>query len=310
MSARALGLVIVAGWLALAIPAGGTLRQSPLLGSRPGSPAVTGGESQPEWLRGLLGRVNVAQRQLNQTLSRELRQLREGNAAGAALTVAWIAFLYGVLHAVGPGHGKLVVSSLFVAREVRLRTALAISGMVSLLQTVSSIAIVSVVALALGRAGLDVLKDSRRVELVCYGLIIVIGVTMLVAAVREIWEHRRGRGPGEAAAARAPGRGVSGGLVLATGLTPCASAVIILLFALGQGVFLAGIVATLVMAVGMGLTVAAVGLLAIAARRGAIRASRGQAGARRWVADVLAAAGAAAITAVGLVLFLAAWTGA
>jgi ABC-type nickel/cobalt efflux system permease component RcnA len=127
------------------------------------------GEAQPEWLRGVLGRVNAAQRQLNQTLSRELRRLRGGEVTSAALGVAWIAFLYGVLHAIGPGHGKLVVSSLFLARDARLRTAVGISWLVSLLQTVSAIGIVSVVALALGRGGFAVLRDSRRIELSATG---------------------------------------------------------------------------------------------------------------------------------------------
>jgi ABC-type nickel/cobalt efflux system permease component RcnA len=32
-----------------------------------------------------------------------------------------------VLHAVGPDHGKLVVSSLFLARDARLRTAVGVA---------------------------------------------------------------------------------------------------------------------------------------------------------------------------------------
>ena len=285
----------------------------------PGVAAPAGGsgaEAQSPWLRGVLGRVNAAQRQLNQALSRELRRLREGDVAGPALGVAWIAFLYGVLHAIGPGHGKLVISSLFLAREARLGTAVAVSGAVSFLQTASAIAIVSVVTLALGRSGFDVFRDSRRIELVSYGLIAVIGLAMLVAAVRELWGHRHeesgpaeGRSGGELAPG-GPGGRVPLGLVLATGLTPCASAVIILLFALGQGVFLVGIAASAVMAVGMGLTVSLVGILAVLARRGTVRAVSSSRGIAPWVKGMLGVLGAAAIACLGLVLFLGAWTGA
>ena len=272
-------------------------------------PEGRGAEAQPPWLRGILGRVNAAQRQLNQALSRELRRLREGEVAGAALGVAWIAFLYGVLHAVGPGHGKLVVSSLFLARDARLGTAMAVAGAVSLLQTLSAVAIVSVVTLLMGRSGLDVLGDSRRVELISYGLITVIGLAMLATAVREAWAHRLGAAPHGHPNDGAAGA-VSSGLVVATGLTPCASAVIILLFALGQGVFLVGVAASLVMAVGMGLTVSLVGILAVLARRGTVRAvTRSPAGANR-VKGALGVLGAAAIAALGLILFLGAWTGA
>lgn len=279
----------------------------------PGAPAPAGrggggAEAQSPWLRRVLSGVNAAQRQLNQALSRELRRLRQGEVAGAALGVAWIAFLYGVLHAIGPGHGKLVVSSLFLAQEARLGTAVVVSGAVSLLQTVSAVAMVSVVTLALGRSGFDVLRDSRHVELVSYGLITAIGLAMLVAAIRELWAHRH-EGRGASSAVRAGGK-VSGGLVLATGLTPCASAVIILLFALGQGVFLVGIAASLVMAVGMGLTVSLVGILAVLARRGTVRAASSSRGAAPWIKGGLGVLGAAAIACLGLVLFLGAWTGA
>jgi ABC-type nickel/cobalt efflux system permease component RcnA len=262
------------------------------------------GEAQPQWLRGVLARVNAAQRQLNQALSRELRRLRGGEVTGAALGVAWIAFLYGVLHAVGPGHGKLVVSSLFLARHVRLRTALGISWLVSVLQTMSSIAIVTVVAFALGRGGFDALHDSRRIELICYGLIALIGLVMLTDALREVWVHRR-RAEGLSGHGQ---RVASGGLVLATGLTPCASAIIILLFALGQGVYLVGVAASLVMAVGMGLTVSLVGLAAVAARRGTLRIAGPSSAPAYWIGSALSIAGAAAIAGVGLLLLLSAWT--
>lgn len=282
--------------------------------ARPASPLGVGpagglaGEAQPEWLRGVLTRVNAAQRQLNQALSRELRRLRGGEVTSAALGVAWIAFLYGVLHAIGPGHGKLVVSSLFLARDARLRTAVGVSWLVSLLQTVSAIAIVSVVALALGRGGFAVLRDSRRIELVCYGLIALIGLVMLVSALREAWRHRHAHRSAPDAPGAAQGL-TSAGLVLATGLTPCASAIIILLFAFGQELYLVGVVACLVMAVGMGLTVSFVGLASVAARRGTVRMVGLSAAGTHRVKTALGIAGAAAITALGGLLFLSAWAG-
>jgi ABC-type nickel/cobalt efflux system permease component RcnA len=300
--------------VALVLAVATSLRAETAAPARPAGPLGVGpaggltGEAQPEWLRGVLTRVNATQRQLNQALSRELRRLRGGEATSAALAVAWIAFLYGVLHAVGPGHGKLVVSSLFLARDARLRTAVGISWLVSLLQTMSAIAIVSVVALALGRGGFAVLRDSRRIELVCYGLIALIGLGMLAGALREAWVHRRdARAAADAAGAS---RGVaSTGLVLATGLTPCASAIIILLFALGQELYLVGVAACLVMAVGMGLTVSLVGLAAVATRRGTLRIAGASSSAPvHWVKTTLGVAGAAAIAGLGLLLLLSAWT--
>ena len=128
---------------------------------------------------------------------------------------------------------------------------------------------------------------------------------MLAGALRE----RGYTGDGVGVAPVAPGV-ASVGLMLATGLTPCASAIIILLFAFGQELYLVGVAACLVMAAGMGLTVSLVGLAAVAARRGTIRVVGPSSAAAHWANTALGLAGAAAITALGGLLFLSAWAGA
>jgi ABC-type nickel/cobalt efflux system permease component RcnA len=161
------------------------------------------------------------------------------------------------------------------------------------------------VGFALGCGGFGALHDSRHIELVCYGLIALIGLVMVADALREAWVHRRRAEPELTAGHR---RVAPGGLLLATGLTPCASAIIILLFALGQGVYLVGVAASLVMAVGMGLTLSLVGLAAVAVRRGTLRAAGPSSGPAHWVKAALGILGAAAIAGLGTILFLSAWT--
>ena len=59
--------------------------------------------------------------------------------------------------------------------------------------------------------------------------------------------------------------------ILAVGIRPCSGALLVLVFTLSQGVFLAGIAATFVMALGTGLTVAILATLAVSARGLALR---------------------------------------
>ncbi len=59
--------------------------------------------------------------------------------------------------------------------------------------------------------------------------------------------------------------------VLAIGLRPCSGAIIILVFAISQGMFAVGMASTVVMAVGTGITVAALATLAVSARSLAAR---------------------------------------
>ncbi len=57
------------------------------------------------------------------------------------------------------------------------------------------------------------------------------------------------------------------GLALAAGLVPCASAIIVMLFALANHAFMIGVEAALAMSLGMAITVSAIGLASVFARR-------------------------------------------
>jgi nickel/cobalt exporter len=247
------------------------------------------------------------QRSLNQTLSRQVRLAARGESAHAVAMVLGVSFVYGVLHSIGPGHGKVVVASLVLGRGTGGTRAIAVGFAVSLMQIASSIGIVAVLAFLLGHRGTEVVERSVGVELVSYGLIGLVGLYMVAdAALPERWRPRH-RHPGlRELAAGAPGLTISA--VLAAGLTPCPSAIIVLLFALAAGSFVLGLVASVVMAIGMGLTLAVVALAAVLGRRLLLgpetEASRSLAGAIRG----LRLAAGLALTGVGLWLARDAWS--
>jgi ABC-type nickel/cobalt efflux system permease component RcnA len=59
--------------------------------------------------------------------------------------------------------------------------------------------------------------------------------------------------------------------ILAVGIRPCSGAIIVLVFAISQGLFAVGVASTLVMAVGTGITVAVLATLAVSAHGFALR---------------------------------------
>jgi nickel/cobalt exporter len=247
------------------------------------------------------------QRSLNQTLSRHVRLAARGESPHAVTMVLGVAFVYGVLHSIGPGHGKVVIASLVLGRGTGHMRAIGVGFAVSLLQIASSIGLVAVLAFLLGQRGTEVVERSVGIELVSYGLIGLVGLYMVAdTALPERWRPRH-RHPGlPDLAAGAPGLTVSA--VLAAGLTPCPSAIIVLLFALAAGSFALGVVASVVMAIGMGLTLAVVALAAVLGRRLLLgpqtEASRSLAGAIRGLRLVAGLA----LTGVGLWLARDAWS--
>jgi ABC-type nickel/cobalt efflux system permease component RcnA/ABC-type uncharacterized transport system substrate-binding protein len=95
------------------------------------------------------------------------------------------------------------------------------------------------------------------------------------------------------------------GVVLSVGIRPCSGALIVLAFALSQGLLLAGIVAVLLMGVGTAITTGTLAALAVGFKglaRGVAGADNKLTGALVWWAELLAAVG---VFAFGVVLLLA-----
>ena len=90
--------------------------------------------------------------------------------------------------------------------------------------------------------------------------------------------------------------------ILAVGVRPCSGAIIVLVFALSQGLFLAGVAATFVMALGTGLTVASIAVLAVSARGVAVRLAGIDSPVTGRIVRVAEIMAAAAVLVLGLVL--------
>jgi nickel/cobalt transporter (NicO) family protein len=90
------------------------------------------------------------------------------------------------------------------------------------------------------------------------------------------WGHAHGPEPEELAGSGGWHRGLSA--VVAVGLRPCSGAIIVLVFALAQGLFLAGVASTFVMGLGTAITVAAIATLAVAAREAAKQVAAAKSG--------------------------------
>ena len=94
------------------------------------------------------------------------------------------------------------------------------------------------------------------------------------------------------------------GAILAVGLRPCSGAILVLVFALAQGLFWAGVAATFAMGLGTAITVATIAVLAVSAKGFAQRLAGGSDGRGALVMRGIefAAAGLVLLFGVGLLL--------
>lgn len=298
-------LIALAGAIALG---GDTLAQtSPFGAPRPVEPA------------GIMGWLIAQQAVFYRML---VRAVSSAKTDGAALGLLTVSFLYGIFHAAGPGHGKAVISSYLLADGSTYRRGLALTAAASALQALTAIALVGIAAIALGATARAMSDTVRVIELGSYALIGAFGLYLtwqksrsMVAAWRARGEsdhhhhdhghdhgHDHSHGP-EPAELKGKGwfrRGLTA--VVAVGARPCSGAILVLVFALSQGIFWIGVLATFVMAFGIAITVAAVASLALLAR-GLARRFAGRSGGKGMIAfHALEVAGALVIVAFGALL--------
>ena len=117
------------------------------------------------------------------------------------------------------------------------------------------------------------------------------------------WGHAHGPEPEELAGPGGWRRGLSA--IVAVGLRPCSGAIIVLVFALSQGLYWAGVASTLVMGLGTAITVSSIASLAVSARSVAKRLATSRPG----YASLILRGGEAAAGFLVIVLGIALLTG-
>jgi nickel/cobalt exporter len=114
------------------------------------------------------------------------------------------------------------------------------------------------------------------------------------------WGHAHGPEPEELAGPGGWQRGLSA--IVAVGLRPCSGAILVLVFALAQGLFWAGIASTFVMGLGTAITVAAIATLAVAAKAVAKRFAGTRGGYGTLLLRGIEVCAAVVVTAFGALL--------
>lgn len=325
---------------------------------------------------GPLGWLVVAQEQFYLAMTAALGKLKSD--WNAFWILGGLSFLYGMLHAAGPGHGKVVIGSYMLANERQVRRGIGLSFAAAMMQSVVAVVFVGIAAAILGLSSVAMDGAVAWIDKASYALIALLGLWLIARKVFG-WGHSHAHEPdltarahqrlhdGEAGHAllaersrqfefrptlqpagvsaqdsygRMPGDAHYGhnhgdeghdrdhahhhahhhvvtpeqtggdwreqlGVVVSVGIRPCSGALIVLVFALSQGVLPAGIAAVFLMGLGTAIAVSVLAVMAVSAKGFAARylGAEGKLGGRLvWWAELL---GALVVFAFGAMLLLA-----
>ena len=116
-----------------------------------GAGTETAAPAEPGLLLSIRHQIFALQRDVNKALNERLVAIKRGDDPGALWAGILFAFLYGVFHALGPGHGKSVVVGYFLGRAARPARGLAMAGWMAVSHVVGAVVIVGFAHLLLSR---------------------------------------------------------------------------------------------------------------------------------------------------------------
>lgn len=268
------------------------------------------------------------QKVLNREMTQLLQQVAE-QPQQAGMTLMLFSLTYGVLHALGPGHGKVVITTFLATHPARLKTSMKLTLLAALLQGGVAIGLVTVMLVVLQTSSRTMHLGSYWLEKSSYLLVMGLGAwvgwravralrlalkpvpKMQIHAIRPHHHHDENCGCGHAhlPSAAQMEQAVSGKtqalVVVSMGLRPCSGAIMMLLFAKVIDVYLWGVASAIAMAMGTAVTVSAMGLLVQRSRKLAEKLGSASPTAQgaKVLMPVLALVGSVILLVVGAVLW-------
>ena len=94
---------------------------------------------------------------------------------GGAWTLLMLSFLYGVVHAIGPGHGKAVVSSYLLATRQTLRNGILLAFVAALTQALGAILLILVASMILHMTSVSLTQATARFQVASSLLVLLLG---------------------------------------------------------------------------------------------------------------------------------------
>lgn len=127
------------------------------------------------------------QRQIQFVFSTSLQEMGSGTNPAALWVLLSLCFTYGVVHTLGPGHGKAVIAAYFLdgsSPRAWFDGVLA-AGWIALTHTVSALLLAIVLKLMSVAGLLGALAHARWAEIGSYAAIVVIGLWRLRSALQD-----------------------------------------------------------------------------------------------------------------------------
>ncbi|MEA3229166.1 MAG: cytochrome c biogenesis protein CcdA [Campylobacterota bacterium] len=209
-----------------------------------------------EYYSQLMQQLVTYQYELNRYIATTIRSLTDENSLSVSLIILGVAFIYGLVHAIGPGHGKALVALYFTSNKSDYKKAFKMGYMISIIHAFSALIFtfgIFFILKTMFRQNFNQLSDiAMQISAV---MIISVGLYL-------IYETFKGRKEREKSLQKSDKSEY--GVAFSAGIVPCPGVMTIVLFCIVLGHYTLGVLAAIAMSIGMGLTISLAGIFSIA----------------------------------------------
>lgn len=225
------------------------------------------------WPQILLNSINW-QRSVYAELSDLIYNTKSNNPV-AGIYLTGLSFLYGILHSVGPGHGKLIISTFLATQPAKLKHGVVLATLAALMQALVAIALVSALVHILGHSMRDVNLSSNTLIRASFIAMVLLGAGLTLHSLKSLYQflfltrgkecHHHGLEANQINNATGIKSYIA--IIVSIGIRPCSGAIMVLLFANVAGMYWLGVLSALLMAAGTAITTSCIALMTITGKK-------------------------------------------
>ncbi len=190
-----------------------------------------------------------------------LNNIDKSNDIISYIWLLFFSFFYGILHAIGPGHGKSLISSYFLSQNSSHLKALSMSSLIGVIHTFSAFILTFIIYYSVSTFLGNYFNDIETITTKISAVIIIFIALLLIYRKLLKYKHQSSC---ECTGCKTHSTDI--GVILAAGIVPCAGTVTIFIYTMSLKLYFIGFLSAIFMSLGMSLIIYVTALLSIKIR--------------------------------------------